>query len=388
MSLRSSLRFFVTGPGAILVVIAIGLGICWIIKNGQDRQAAEAKKHQVERALGKVNPSDEVDQSAAQKEKILSDRRLIPGNKTEPQAPQPQPVIPATPPAQARGLPVLVSFYSQVTATPAPSPTPQPDAPRQTQIWLPRGVFIPCALVNTVESSHINTPVVGEVIRDVYQNGHLIIPAGAIATCWAQPGAVRDRIEVAGKWSLTYPDGREFEFQGVACDREADPTNQQFGIEDGSAGLQGELIESDHYSNAKAFIALLLTAATQTGTAAASGALSHGGGGVGVGLPDTTPILSKYLDQLLNGSTGDARFVRVRSSKEFYVFSASVIEPTKRSIGAQRQRSSDQEFLKQSKAAPSDNDKALQEALRMERQIQDAAQPKDKNENQAPRFSY
>jgi hypothetical protein len=112
--------------------------------------------------------------------------------------------------------------------------------------------------------------VVGEVIRDVYQNGHLIIPAGAIATCWAQPGAVRDRIEVAGKWSLTYPDGKEFELEGVACDREADPANQQFGIEDGSAGLQGDLVESDHWANAKAFIALLITAATQTGTAVAT----------------------------------------------------------------------------------------------------------------------
>ena len=53
-----------------------------------------------------------------------------------------------------------------------------------------------------------------------------------------------------------------------AC--EADPANQQFGIEDGSAGLQGELIESDHWANAKAFIALLMTAAMQTGTAAAT----------------------------------------------------------------------------------------------------------------------
>jgi hypothetical protein len=96
--------------------------------------------------------------------------------------------------------------------------------------------------VNTVESSHINTPVVGEVLRDVYQNGHLIVPAGAVVSSFAQSGAVRDRIEVAGMWLIVYPDGRYLRIHGIACDREADPSNQQFGIEDGSAGLQGELV--------------------------------------------------------------------------------------------------------------------------------------------------
>jgi len=383
--MRRLLRFFITGPGALLTVILIGLGICWLIKNGQDRQAAEAKKHQIERPLGSVNPSDQVDQATAQKEKILADRRLIPGNRTEPLA-QPQVAPSQSPQPQAHALPQLVSFYAQVQATPVPSPTAETERPNTVEIFLPRGTFIPCALVNTVESSHINTPVVGEVIRDVYQNGHLIIPAGAIATCWAQPGAVRDRIEVAGKWSLTYPDGKEFELEGVVCDREADPANQQFGIEDGSAGLQGELVESDHWANAKAFIALLITAATQTGTAVATSTLQAAHTTGVTSLPDTTPILAKYLDQLLNGETGDGRFVRVRASKEFYIFSASVVEPTKRSVGARRQQ--EERSDQSSRVGGTDNDKALGEALRMERQIQEAAQPQNKDENQPPRFKY
>ena len=388
--MRRLLRFFITGPGALLTVILVGLGICWLIKNGQDHQAAEARKHQIERPLGSVNPSDQVDQATVQKEKILADRRLIPGNRTEPFA-QPHVAPPQSPQPQAHALPQLVSFYAQVQATPVPSPTAETERPNPVEIFLPRGTFIPCALVNTVESSHINTPVVGEVIRDVYQNGHLIIPAGATATCWAQPGAVRDRIEVAGKWSLTYPDGKEFELEGVACDREADPSNQQFGIEDGSAGLQGELIESDHWANAKAFIALLITAATQSGTAVATSTLQAAHTTGVTALPDTTPILAKYLDQLLNGETGDGRFVRVRASKEFYIFSASVVEPTKRSVGARRQqeKESEQEFLNQSsRVGGTDNDKALGEALRMERQIQEAVQPQNKDENQAPHFKY
>ena len=105
--MRRLLRFFIIGPGALLTVIFIGLGICWLIKNGQDRQAEEAKKHQVERALGRVNPSDEVDQSTAQKEKILADRRLIPGSKTEPLAPRVQSTPPPVAQLQARPRPPI-----------------------------------------------------------------------------------------------------------------------------------------------------------------------------------------------------------------------------------------------------------------------------------------
>jgi type IV secretory pathway VirB10-like protein len=219
------LRFFLIGPGALLTVILIGLSICWLIKSGQDRQAEEAKKHQVQRALGNVNPADEVDPAAAQKEKILADRRLIPGSKSAPLAPPAQAAPPPTVPTPARALPQLVSFYAQVQATPALTPTPEPERPKEPKYWLPPGTFIPCALVNTVESSHINTPVVAEVIRDVYQGGHLIIPAGAIVSSFAQSGAVRDRIEVAGNWLIVYPDGRQLRVKGIACDREADPAN-------------------------------------------------------------------------------------------------------------------------------------------------------------------
>ena len=373
------LRFFSPGrPGFILVVIAVGLGVCWLWINARDKQKAEAARHQVERELGKVNPNDNVDLSQAQKEKLLFDRRLIPGNSSAQPTPENQTVSIPNAPSRA-ALPSLVSFYAQVQATPLPSPTPTPEPQRQPKTWLPPGTLIPCALVNTVESSHINSPVIAEVTSDVYQNGNLIIPWGSIVTCFAASGAVRDRIEVAGTWLLTYADGKHLRVHGIALDRESDPAHQQFGIEDGSAGLQGELIESDHWANAKAFIALLMTAAVQTTTAAASSALSREGGGVG--LPDTTPVLAKYLDQLLNGETGDGRFVRVRSSKEFYVFVTDTVFPAKRVV------SGDEPAPDASAGAPVETDPALREALKIERQIQSAAQPQEPK-NETPKFSY
>jgi len=375
---RPLVRFFISGPGAILVVIGLILWVCWVIKQGEDKERAEAEKRQVQRALGQVNPKDQVDKATAPKDVLLSDHRL---NAPQPNLPARSPAVNQSPQfAQQRAvLAPLVSFYAQVPM-PTPSPTPTPDTPSRAQAWLPPGTFIPCALVNTVESSHINTPVVGEVLRDMYQNGRLIIPAGAIVSSFAESGAVRDRIEVAGEWLIVYPDGWHLRLRGVACDREADPANQQFGIEDGSAGLQGELVESDHWANAKAFIALLMTAAMQTGTAVATSTLQAAHTTGVTSLPDTTPILTKYLDQLLNGETGDGRFVRVRASKEFYLYVTETVLPAKRVIT---------EEAPAAITSSAEHDGAVQQAVDLERQILNASQaPNDSGANQPPKFHY
>ncbi len=371
------LRFFTTGQGVILIIVGLIIFIGGIIKHGQDKQRKEAEKRQVQRDLGKVKPSDDVDASVAAKESILSNRKLNPGAKSLP-TPIPEPPafaqpIPGTVNTRAQALPTLVSFYAQVQST--PTPTPEPQRQREPS-WLPPSIFIPCALVNTVESSHINTPVVGEVIRDVYQNGKLIVPAGTLVSSFAESGAVRDRIEVAGTWLFVFSDGRHLKATGIACDREADPINQQFGTEDGSAGLQGDIVERDHWANAKAFIALLLTATTQAGTAAASGALQSGhSGGVGIGLPDTTPVLAKYLDQLLNGETGDGRFVQVRASKEFYIFPTEEIVPSRRvSVD------------KKAEVQPNQSKESLEREL--EKELFPHNQEPQKNEDRPPHFHY
>ena len=383
--MRRFVRFFLTGPGAILVVVLFILGVGWIIKSGQDKERAEALKRQVQRELGHVKPSDNIDKATAQKEVILSNNRLQPppaGEQAQ-QAPPPQ-VVHLQEPAHQPALSPLVSFYQAVA--PTPTPTPPPPQVKDVTAWLPPGIFIPCALVNTVESSHINTPFVGEVIRDVVQknNGvsHVIVPAGTLVNSFAQSGAVRDRIEVAGTWAFVYPDGRQLKVRGIACDREADPANQQFGIEDGSAGLQGEIVESDHWVNAKAFIALLMTAAMQTGTAVATSTLQAAHTTGVTALPDTTPILAKYVDQLLNGETGDGRFVRVRAGKEFYVYPTETIEPQDRSVG-------DSQAAEKLSATQSLSP-AASDAVELEKQILKVSQqPGEQNnsENQ-DRFHY
>jgi hypothetical protein len=386
--LRKFVRFMTVGPGVVLLVVGAIIGVVAIVHEGQERQAAEAAKHQVKRPLGEVKPPEVIDKSRVPKEVVISNRALVPGGRSEQESDVQAAPIQNASDARA-ALPTLVSFYTAQASEPSISPSPPPaEVNKDPSAWLPPGTFVPCALVNTVESSHINTPVMGEVLRDVCQNGHLIIPAGAVASSFAQSGAVRDRIEVAGTWVIVYPDGRHLKVHGIACDREADPTNQQFGIEDGSAGLQGEIVESDHWAMAKAFVALLLTATMQTGTAVATSALQAQHTTGVVGLPDTTPILGKYLDQLLNGETGDGRFVRVRASKEFYVFVTETVVPASRTIADEKVPEDNDESKIVAPVPGAENDKILLDAAQMERAIQEAAQTKENTQHASPTFSY
>src|SRR6516164_8436217 len=104
-----------------------------------------------------------------------------------------------------------------------------------------------------------------------------------------------------------------------------------------------------------------MTAAMQTGTAVATSTLQAAHTTGVTALPDTTPILAKYLDQLLNGETGDGRFVRVRAGKEFYVYPTETIEPQHRAI------TDNQPTENAGAAAPLSS--AASEAVELEKQI-------------------
>src|SRR5258708_39844309 len=84
----------------------------------------------------------------------------------------------------------MVAFYT--AARPASSPTPVPDP----SLFLPRATLIPCALILTVDSSSRDTPVLGEVTRDVkaFGTGKVVIPAVTLSAPFARPNRVRHRI--------------------------------------------------------------------------------------------------------------------------------------------------------------------------------------------------
>ena len=128
--------------------------------------------------------------------------------------------------------------------------TPPSQQPSATPV-LSIGIAIPCRLIFTVDSTSakVKTPVIAIILENVVQDGKMVVPKGTEATCVVeQPVAFRDRIAIDGKWHLMSPQGKsEGEFDGVACDREADSNNLHFGPEDGSAGLRGTITGEEHF---------------------------------------------------------------------------------------------------------------------------------------------
>lgn len=73
------------------------------------------------------------------------------------------------------------------------------DATELSKTYAPYGRMIPCETVVTIESSRLDTPVIGLVTEDVWHDGRLIIPAGAEVHGRASLDRSRERIAVAGR---------------------------------------------------------------------------------------------------------------------------------------------------------------------------------------------
>ncbi len=137
------------------------------------------------------------------------------------------------------------------------------DAQELSKNYAPFGRLIPCETVITLESSKLDTPVIGLVTEDVWNNGRLIIPAGAEVHGRASLDHSRDRIAASGKWVIVWRDatnlnGTELVVSGIALDREKDDTTGQYGLLDGSAGLTGAIIKTDDMEEIKLFAATFL----------------------------------------------------------------------------------------------------------------------------------
>ena len=245
----------------------------------------------------------------------------------------------------------MVAFYT--AARPASSPSPIADP----SLFLPRATLIPCALILTVDSSSRDTPVLGEVTQDVkaFGTGKVVIPAGTLVAAFASSNRVRDRIEVKGSWLLIFvKTGKEYEFRGIACDHIYDQDLGHYGLTDGSAGLHGQIFYTDRYAELKAFGAAALAGVAQ-GFQTVQGNY-YGGNNLqhtpeNAGLQGMSNVMELMVQKYMNANDGDETYVRVPASKEFYVFTTSVIEPDRASVGAYRQDAKAQTPWEQVKAA-------------------------------------
>jgi Bacterial conjugation TrbI-like protein len=232
------------------------------------------------------------------------------------------------------------------------TPTPKPPPPiSQTifvtreqsfsELFMPYGRLLRCELVNTVDSTNIDTPIIGLVIEDAWNDGRLIVPAGTEVHGVAQKSPARERIGSDRQWFLVFQDGRELPISGTVLDYSPDPKNPNSWAEsDGSAGLRGFVVKSDKYAEAKAILAAMISAGagafpeTTTLISPLGGATQLNNGGIdsafSAGLQAGGQMYSKRLLERLDK---DPFYVRVPASTTFYLYITQTVDLGKATIG-------------------------------------------------------
>ena len=118
-------------------------------------------------------------------------------------------------------------------------------------LMIPFGRMLKCELVNAIDSTNINTPIVGLLMEPLWIDGVLVFPAGTEIHGKASADKVHARITSASEWVAVFPPNftkyasKTVKLSGFALDRE-DRTGEgkTFGIADGSFGIRGYRIQS------------------------------------------------------------------------------------------------------------------------------------------------
>jgi hypothetical protein len=201
----------------------------------------------------------------------------------------------------------------------------------------PFGRLIPCVTVTTLESNHLETPLIGLVTEDIWHGGKLIVPAGAEVHGRADLDRNRERLAVAGSWMIVWrttgaDNGTELRVSGIALDRDS---AKGFASEsDGSAGLKGQVLRSGHDHALRLFAATFLATATSAlqDTHTTAGLVGESSVPVTTArnatLAGTGAILREYAQQLRDAVAKDGFYLRVPAGKAFYLYVTQSIERT------------------------------------------------------------
>jgi Bacterial conjugation TrbI-like protein len=258
----------------------------------------------------------------------------------------PAPLIRTAPPMEA--APKLASL-TVISAEPQPDP-PEPDGP--SGAYAPAFRLVQCQLVNTVDSSDLQTPIIGLVTDDLWWNGKKIIPANSEVHTQAAVDTVRERIASRGDitFILNEPDreGRELVVSGTVLDMERDDAIDSYGISDGSAGLRGEVIKTRKYDEIKFWAASVLSAFSGSAGNVFGNRVYTNNNSLGLSALQNgvvTPLsagtqtaLDRYAETVLNSIERDGFFIRVPAAKRFYVYVTESIDLARAKVANDRTR--------------------------------------------------
>jgi len=265
--------------------------------------------------------------------------KLLPTN-----VPSSSPTVPSSssPAALTKPLPLAVVPTSQTpTFSPislfADSSAGMARPKRLSAVFAPFGRLIPCETVVTVDSSSIQTPIIGLVTENIYFAGKLVIPAGTEIHGTAQTDHQRERIASGNNWTFIWQNGLEMQIKAIALDREFENKTNQSGwaITDGSAGLRGEIIKSDNLADIKLFAATFLSGAASALTEKQQTIF----GPINSPTLNNAPfagaqtVLQTYAQQILDSIQKNGFYIRVPSGKQFYLYVLQTIDDADASLG-------------------------------------------------------
>ncbi|MGD0615745.1 MAG: TrbI/VirB10 family protein [Verrucomicrobiota bacterium] len=333
MKPRDFLNFFKTKTGKLLAFIALFAAALIIFSVLRKHNTSAEDAVSVTALATNATDKPQVVQSVTRPMQVY----YPPPPKPEPTAlpsssqsafPKPSP-LPTVPANQAPTLSPISLF--------ADSSAGIPPAKKLSAVFAPFGRLIPCETVVTVDSSSIQTPIIGLITENIYFGGRLVIPAGTEIHGTAQTDHQRERIASGNSWTLIWQNGLEMRIKAIALDREFENDTNQTGwaITDGSAGLRGEVIKSDNLADIKLFAATFLSGA--------AGALTEKQqtvfGPVNSPTLNNAPfagaqaVLQTYAQQIFDSIRKDGFYVRVPSGKQFYLYVLQTIDAADASLG-------------------------------------------------------
>ena len=218
---------------------------------------------------------------------------------------------------------------------------PSHEEARISDSYLPYGRLVKCVLVNTVDSSRIATPIIGMVTEDVWQAGVCVIPAGTEVHGIAQIDRTRERIASEKEWIMVWQNGKELPVKGIVLSNTQHGTDQRWGITDGSAGLEGEILRSDKLAQLKEILASTVAAAgsglvpvTTTTSPFGNTQVATTGSAQAV-LGESIQAAGRvYAQQIMESIQREGWFVRCKAGSSFYLYTLEPIDLANAHIGS------------------------------------------------------
>jgi hypothetical protein len=361
MTPRSFLNFFKTKSGKLVLFAALFAGGLLLFSAVRDRTHA---RNQIEAANLTRPATNQTDRPQV----VQTIQR--PMQPFHPPAPKSSPSPPSPPNPSQISVPVTneVAKDGHPSHEPLSSTEPAPlpaislladstagivEPKSLSPVFAPFGRLISCETVITVDSSSIQTPIVGLIIEDVYHAGKVVIPAGTEVHGMAQTDRHRERIASGASWTLVWQTGEEMHLKAIALDREFSGNQEGWGITDGSAGLRGQLLKTDNMAEIKLFAATFLAGAANALTEKQQTVF----GPINSPSLNNAPfegaqqVLSVYAQHIYDAIQRDGFYVRVPSGKQFYLYVLQDIDRADAVIGGSAEPFGDQD---KSQTAPMD----------------------------------